>query len=102
MFGGVGESDEKIGCSYIILQFDEEVLMKLFFCIIIDLIGMATYLVPGFGELGDIAWAPIQTGLIRLITGHSDGWTKLAFWEEILPGTDFIPSATINYFVHKK
>ena len=75
--------------------------MKLLLCIFIDLIGMSTYALPGIGELGDIAWAPIQSVLIRLITGHSDGWSKLAFWEEILPCTDIIPSATINYFVHK-
>merc|ERR1719386_274628 len=39
-------------------------VLKLFCCLLIDTIGFATYLLPGIGELGDVAWAPIQAVLL--------------------------------------
>ncbi|BCO11492.1 hypothetical protein GEOBRER4_n2836 [Citrifermentans bremense] len=69
--------------------------MKLLLCIAIDLAGMGTYAVPGAGELGDIAWAPVAAVLVRMLCGNG---AKLAFTEELLPFTDIIPSATISYF----
>lgn len=35
-------------------------LPSLIFCLVMDLIGYATYTIPVFGELGDILWAPIS------------------------------------------
>ena len=74
---------------------------SLIFCIIMDLIGYATYAVPFFGELGDILWAPVSAVVFFVSFG---GWKGALgglgnFVEEILPGTDFIPSFTIMWFL---
>ncbi len=73
---------------------------SLIFCILMDLIGYATYSVPFLGELGDILWAPVS-GLIFFLSfggwrGSIGGMFNMI--EEILPGTDFIPSFTIMWF----
>ena len=73
----------------------------LLFCILMDAIGCMTYLLPGLGEFGDIIWAPIS-GIIFYKT--FGGWKGafggiFNFIEEILPGTDFIPSFTIMWFL---
>jgi hypothetical protein len=74
-----------------------------------DLIGCFTYAVPGLGELGDIIWAPVSA--IIFFFSFGAGWKSLFggifnFTEEILPGTDFIPTFTIawliNYFAGRK
>lgn len=78
------------------------------FCIIMDLIGYATYAIPFFGEFGDILWAPLSSVIFFVTFG---GWKGALggignFIEEILPGTDFIPSFTIMCLLqrnqHKK
>lgn len=74
---------------------------SLAFCLLMDLIGYATYVIPIFGELGDIFWAPIS-GIIFFLT--FGGWKGVFggignFIEELLPGTDFIPSFTIMWFL---
>lgn len=72
---------------------------SLLFCILMDVLGYATYAIPGIGELGDIIWAPISA----IIFYRSFGGWKGAFGglfnfaEEILPGTDFIPTFTITW-----
>ncbi|MFN5477282.1 MAG: hypothetical protein ACOVOS_01000 [Chitinophagaceae bacterium] len=77
---------------------------SLAFCILMDLIGLATFAVPVLGEFGDILWAPISA----LIFYKSFGGTKgmlggmFNFLEEILPGFDFIPTFTIMYFMTRK
>ena len=78
---------------------------SLLFCIIMDVLGYATYAVPGLGELGDIVFAPISAIVFYFMFGSWKG-ALFNFTEEILPGTDFIPSFTImwvwNYFSSKK
>lgn len=74
---------------------------SLIFCILLDLMGYATYAIPFLGELGDIIWAPISSLIFMVIFG---GWKGALggignFIEEILPGTDFIPSFTIMWFI---
>ena len=74
---------------------------SLFFCILMDVIGCFTYTIPVLGEFADIIWAPIS-GIIFYIT--FGGWKGtfgglFNFVEELLPGTDFIPSFTIMWFV---
>lgn len=76
---------------------------SLVFCVLMDLIGCATYLLPGLGEFGDIVWAPIS-GIIFFLT--FGGWKGafggiFNFIEEILPGTDFIPSFTIMWLLNR-
>ncbi len=77
---------------------------SLIFCILMDVIGFATYSVPLLGEFGDILWAPISSVIFFLTFG---GWKGAMggvfnFIEEILPGTDFIPSFTLMYFLQRK
>lgn len=74
---------------------------SLIFCILMDLVGYATYALPVLGEIGDVIWAPLSS-LIFMATfggvkGVLGGFGN--FLEEILPGTDFIPSFTIMWFM---
>lgn len=76
---------------------------SLVFCLLMDLTGYATYAIPVFGELGDIFWAPLS-GIIFFVT--FGGWKGVLggvgnFIEELLPGTDFIPSFTIMWFLQQ-
>jgi len=81
----------------------QQTTTSLVFCVLMDLIGYATYTIPVFGEFGDIIWAPIS-GIIFYKT--FGGWKGafgglFNFIEEILPGTDFIPSFTIMWFMQR-
>lgn len=71
------------------------------FCLLMDLLGCATYLLPGIGEWFDIIWAPISGIVFFMVFG---GWKGALgglfdFVEEILPGTDIIPSFTIAWII---
>jgi hypothetical protein len=44
---------------------------KLVLSVLIDLIGMSSYALPGVGELGDLGWAPISALLIYKLYGNS-------------------------------
>ncbi len=74
---------------------------SLVFCIAMDAIGYFTYAIPVLGELGDIIWAPVSAMIFTISFG---GWKGILggifnFTEEILPGTDFIPSFTIAWLI---
>ncbi len=73
--------------------------VSLAFCICMDLIGYFSYAVPVLGELTDIIWAPVSA-FIFFLTFRS--WRGALgglfnFVEELMPGTDFIPSFTIMW-----
>ncbi|MDP2717364.1 MAG: hypothetical protein Q8P02_01335 [Candidatus Micrarchaeota archaeon] len=59
----------------------------------IDALGMLT---AGAGDLLDLAWAPMSALLVFGLYRRS-GYSFLAFGEEILPGFDVIPTATIAW-----
>jgi len=66
-----------------------------------DMIGYLTYTIPVLGELGDILWAPVSALIFSISFG---GWKGVFggffnFLEEILPGTDFIPSFTLAWML---
>jgi hypothetical protein len=65
-----------------------------------DLLGSATFLLPGLGEWFDILWAPVSAMLFFNSFGGKVGriGSIINFAEEILPFTDFIPTFTIAYF----
>ncbi len=72
---------------------------SLLFCIIMDLIGYATYAVPVLGEVGDLFWAPVSAIIFFNLFG---GWKGAVggifnFLEELMPGLDFIPSFTMMW-----
>lgn len=68
--------------------------------LLFDAIGMLTYLVPVFGEITDIFWAPLSAILLIIMFKGTAG--KLAgvfgFIEELLPLVDIIPTFTITWF----
>ena len=73
---------------------------SLVFCIVMDLIGMATYAVPVIGEVADFVWAPVSAVIFFISFG---GWKGAVggtgnLLEELLPGTDIVPSFTIMWF----
>jgi hypothetical protein len=72
---------------------------SLLFCIVMDLLGFATYSIPLLGEFADIIWAPISAMIFFKTFG---GWKGafgglFNFVEELLPGLDFIPTFTITW-----
>ena len=78
-------------------------LPSLSFCILMDLIGYASFAIPFFGEFFDLLWAPIS-GLIYMRTfGGVKGLFggSFAFLEELLPGMDIIPTFTITWFLQQ-
>ena len=77
---------------------------SLTFCVVMDLIGYLSYALPFIGEFSDVVWAPIS-GLIFFFT--FGGWKGALggianFIEELLPGTDFIPSFTIMWLMQRR
>ena len=74
---------------------------SLIFCILMDLVGYATYAIPVLGEFADILWAPISSVIFMATFGGFKGVLGGFgnFIEELFPGTDFIPSFTIMWFI---
>lgn len=75
--------------------------IKLILSLVLDIVGILSYLVPEFGELIDVIWAPLSTYiLLKLYKNRVSKYTAvLGFIEEILPFTDFIPTFTITWFL---
>ncbi|MCB7479978.1 hypothetical protein [Christiangramia sediminis] len=72
-----------------------------------DLAGMATVAIPLFGPFLDLIWAPYAAKKMREMYPGKKGKlaSVLVFVEEILPGTDIIPTFTLMYlytYVWKK
>merc|ERR1711957_399742 len=64
--------------------------------IAIDVIGDATYLVPGAAESCDLGWAPLNAVLLKLMF-DGRGVAAVGLIEEIMPFTDFLPWACIAW-----
>jgi hypothetical protein len=79
-------------------------LPSLITCIVLDLIGCASYAVPILGEFSDLVWAPISGIIFFFLFGKKLGVLGGAFSviEELLPGLDFIPTFTIAWFMRKR
>lgn len=71
-------------------------IKNLFYSLLIDGVGMLTYLIPGWGEIGDIIWSPISTALIYKLYDNLP-LAIIGGIEEASPGGDFIPTATIAW-----
>lgn len=73
-------------------------------CIVFDLLGMASYLLPVLGETFDIVWAPISGITFYFLFGMKKFAILggvFAFIEEISPGLDIIPTFTIAWIIKK-
>lgn len=75
--------------------------------LVYDAIGMATYAIPLVGPFLDLLWAPYASKKMGQMYPGRNGKiaSVLVFIEEILPGTDVIPTFTLMWlytFVWKK
>ncbi|CAM9772755.1 unnamed protein product [Discosporangium mesarthrocarpum] len=59
---------------------------------------MSSYAIPALGEVSDFGWAPVSAALIWYLYGNGI-IAGVAFVEEILPGLDVVPTATIAWFL---
>jgi hypothetical protein len=68
-------------------------------CIILDVIGCLSYIIPPFGPL----WAVMSGIIFFFMFGRKFGVMggMFSFIEELIPGVDFIPTFTIAYFMRK-
>ena len=77
-------------------------LPSFFGCILMDLLGCASFAIPGLGEFSDIIWAPLSAIIFyKMFGGGKMGLFGgfFNFLEEILPFTDIIPTFTISWFI---
>jgi len=72
---------------------------KLILCLVIDVIGTSSELIPFVGEVTDIVYAPVAALALRSLFQGSNVVFALEFLEEILPFTDILPLATICWVV---
>lgn len=83
------------------LKYNRKKFRMLVLSVFFDLIGMATFVIPVFGEVFDIFWAPMSALLIFVMYRKQYGAVGgvLSFFEEILPGLDVIPSFTLMWML---
>ena len=72
---------------------------SIFLCIVMDVLGYATYGLPVIGEMGDIVWAPLSAFVFYRAFGGKIGLmgSAINFIEEAVPGLDFIPTFTLAW-----
>ena len=82
-----------------IVVTEQKPMPSLLACLLFDFIGYATYAVPFFGEFLDILWAPVSALIFWKMFGFRKGFFggMFSFFEELMPGLDFIPTFTINW-----
>ena len=79
-------------------------LPSIYICIVLDLIGLTSYLLPVIGETEDLIWAPVSGIIFYFLFGRKRFGMLggiFSFLEEISPGFDFIPTFTIAWFIRK-
>ncbi len=76
-------------------------LPSLRMCLLMDLLGCASYMLPFFGELFDLVWAPVSALIYWRMFGGIKGLFggSINFLEELLPGFDIIPTFTITWLL---
>ena len=76
--------------------------------ILLDGIGMLSYLFPGIGEATDTIWAPISGWLMTKLYKGKEGKIAgiISFIEEAIPGLDIVPTFSLmwvyTYVISKK
>ncbi len=70
-------------------------------CILMDVIGYASFAIPVLGEVIDLVWAPISALIYMKLFGFKKGFLGgvFNFVEELMPGMDIIPTFTITWFM---
>jgi hypothetical protein len=76
-------------------------LPPLVLCLLMDFLGYTSFTVPFLGEFLDLLWAPVSAFIFYRMFGGTKGIFGgiFNFVEEILPGTDFIPTFTITWLL---
>ena len=82
-------------------------VLYLVLSILLDAIGMISYLIPAFGEFSDFLWAPLSGWVMSRMYSNKQGKVAavVQIIEELIPGFDVIPTFTIMWiytFVLKK
>lgn len=85
------------------MKTEKLLLPNIALCVVLDLVGMASYIIPAFAEVSDVVWAPISAIIFNKLFGGRLGAIGgvLNFLEEIVPFTDIIPSFTIAWFIRR-
>jgi hypothetical protein len=78
-------------------NFSKQQQKHLLYSILIDVIGMISFVIPVLAEVSDIIIAPFLALAIFAVHKTPIGSISL-FAEEILPGTDIIPTATLVWY----
>lgn len=73
---------------------------KLVIGLLLDALGMVSFIIPGIGEFSDIIWAPMSGWLMTKLYAGKAGKIAgvITFVEEALPGFDVIPTFTLMWF----
>ena len=76
---------------------------SLWVCVLMDLIGCASYAVPLLGEVSDVIWAPLSAIIFYRMFGGTLGTfgSLFNFMEELFPGLDFIPTFTLSWVMQR-
>ncbi|KAA2244956.1 hypothetical protein F0L74_03060 [Chitinophaga agrisoli] len=76
---------------------------NLWVCVLMDLIGCASYAVPLLGEVSDVIWAPLSAIIFYRMFGGALGTfgSLFNFMEELFPGLDFIPTFTLSWVMQR-
>ena len=72
--------------------------LELVVCVALDVVGDASYFFPTFGEASDLAFAFVYSFAVELLFDWP-AMALFAFWEEALPITDLVPTATIAWLL---
>lgn len=72
---------------------------KLAASIVFDALGYVSFIIPGLGEMIDLAWAPASAWLMTKMYKGKAGkiGAAVAFIEEAMPGLDVIPTFTLMW-----
>lgn len=72
---------------------------NLLFSIVLDGVGMLSFVIPGIGEFSDVIWAPLAGWLMTRIYKGKVGQAAgvITFVEELIPGLDVIPTFTLTW-----
>ena len=76
---------------------------SLWVCVLMDLLGCASYAVPLLGEVCDVIWAPLSAIIFYRMFGGTLGTfgSLFNFMEELFPGLDFIPTFTLSWALQR-
>ncbi len=85
-----------------IMPVQQQAMPSLATCLMMDLLGYVSYGIPFLGEFIDIIWAPISAIIFMKLFGFKKGFFGgvFNFFEELMPGLDFIPTFTITWMIH--